>query len=249
MKSVAITGASRGIGRAIAFHFARNGYMVFAGSRSEIEDLPRELESNVVWVKMDASRLEDHKRLAETAVNTCSKLNVYINNAGFSEWRPIEAIDETFLTSLFSINLFGYFWGCKAASSNMSSGGAIINISSLAAKRGTSNNSAYVATKFGISGMTQSLAKELGPRGLRVNAICPVLVKTPGLFEALEKDGAPGKATGVNEFLNRFAANETALGRLPDEQDVSDLCLFLASDAAKSITGQSINVDCGTLPS
>ena len=248
MKSVAITGASRGIGRAIALHFARNGYMVFAGSRSPISGLPEDIQEKVVWVEMDASKFEEHEKLVDAAIRTCSRLDVYVNNAGFSEWRPIENIDKPFLESIFSVNVFGYFWGCKVASLNMSPGGVIVNISSLAAKRGTSNNSAYVATKFGVAGITQSLAKELGPRGIRVNAVCPVLVKTPGLINALEKEGAPG-ASGVESFLDGFTTSQTALGRLPSEQDVAELCLFLASENAKSITGQSINVDCGTLPS
>jgi len=248
MKSVAITGASRGIGRAIAIHFANNGYMVFVGSRSEILDVPKELEDRIIWVEMDATKFNDHEKLATKALATCSKLDVYINNAGFSEWRPIEKIDQTFLDDMFSVNLFGYFWGCKVASGHMSPGGSIINISSLAAKRGTANNSAYVASKFGVAGMTQSLAKELGPRGIRVNAVCPVLIQTPGLLDALRKEGAPG-AAGVESFLNGFVTSQTALGRLPREVDVAELCLFLASGAANSITGQSINVDCGTLPS
>lgn len=248
MKSVAITGASRGIGRAIAIHFANNGYMVFAGSRSEISNLPREVKDKIIWVKMDATKFDDHEKLATVALATCSNLDVYINNAGFSEWRPIEKIDQTFLDDMFSVNLFGYFWGCKVATLHMSPGGSIINISSLAAKRGTANNSAYVATKFGVAGLTQSLAKELGPRGIRVNAVCPVLIQTPGLLEALRKEGAPG-AANIEGFLSGFVSTQTALGRLPLEEDVAELCLFLASKTANSITGQSINVDCGTVPS
>jgi 3-oxoacyl-[acyl-carrier protein] reductase/meso-butanediol dehydrogenase/(S,S)-butanediol dehydrogenase/diacetyl reductase len=104
-----------------------------------------------------------------------------------------------------------------------------------------------VATKFGVAGLTQSLAKELGPRGIRVNSVCPVLVKTSGLIDALAREGAPG-AMGIEMFFEGFISSQTALGRLPSEQDVAKLCLFLASESANSITGQSINVDCGTLP-
>lgn len=247
MKSVAITGASRGIGRAIAIHFAENDYMVFVGARSKIDGIPAELERNIHYVRMDASIPEGHEVLVAKALEISGKLDVYVNNAGFSEWRPIEKIDQSFLQDIFSLNLFGYFWGCKFASANMNDGGVIINVSSLAARRGTPNNSAYVATKFGVAGLTQSLAKELGSRGIRVNAVCPVLVDTPGLIEALKKEGAPG-FNGVEEFLRGFALSQTALGALPKEQDIAELCLFLASNSAKSITGQSINVDCGTLP-
>ena len=170
-----------------------------------------------------------------------------INNAGFSEWRPIEEIDEEFLTSIIETNLMGYFWGAQAAASILQSGSSLINISSLAARRGTPNNSAYVATKFGVAGLTQSLAKELGPKGIRVNAVCPVLVKTEGLVEALKLETSPA-AGEPDKFLNNFASTQTALGALPTASQVADLCFFLSSEQALAITGQSINVDCGVLP-
>ena len=85
-----------------------------------------------------------------------------MNNAGFSAWRPIGAIDDAFFDDMMAVNLKGAFWGCKAAAAAMRDGGAIVNISSLAGKRGTSNNAMYVATKFGMNGLTQSLAKEFG---------------------------------------------------------------------------------------
>ena len=129
----------------------------------------------------------------------------------------------------------------------MTDGGSILNISSLAAKRGTSNNSAYSATKFGVTGLTQSLCKELGPKGIRVNAVCPVLVETPGLIAALNSDKSPA-GLDLSKFLNDFAKNQSALGRLPTINEVAELCLFLSSEKASGITGQSINIDCGVLP-
>ena len=107
--------------------------------------------------------------------------------------------------------------------------------------------SAYSASKFAITGLTQSTAKELGKSGIRVNAICPVLIETPGLIEALKSENSPsfGQPT---EFLEQFALTQTALGRLPNSKDVAELCYFLTSESANAITGQSINVDCGVLP-
>ena len=122
-----------------------------------------------------------------------------------------------------------------------------MNISSLAAKRGTLNNSAYSASKFGVTGLTQSLSKELGPKGIRVNAVCPVLIETPGLITALDTEYSPAdKSKSI--FLENFARTQTALGRLPTASEVAQLCLFLSSENASGITGQSINVDCGVLP-
>ena len=155
-------------------------------------------------------------------------------------------IDTKFLESMFSTNVFGYFWGTKAAAKVMNPGSSIINISSLAARRGTSNNSAYSASKFAITGLTQSIAKEIGKSGIRVNAICPVLIETPGLIDALKSENAPSLGQPT-EFLEQFALTQTALGRLPNSKDVAEL-YFLTSESASAITGQSINVDCGVLP-
>ena len=128
---------------------------------------------------MDVRDEAAHVTLAETAINTTGRLDAWVNNAGVSAWKPINEIDEAFFDELMGINLKGAFWGCKVAARFMKDeGGSIINISSIAGKRGSANNAMYCATKFGMNGLTQSLAKELGPVGIRVNAICPVLVKT-----------------------------------------------------------------------
>ena len=123
----------------------------------------------------------------------------------------------------------------------------IINISSIAGKRGSANNSAYVASKFGMNGLTQSLAKELGARGIRVNALCPVLIDTDGLLEAMREPHAPGNDDPVT-FIANFASDNAALKRLPTGAEVGSICIMLASNAASAITGQCINVDCGVFP-
>jgi 3-oxoacyl-[acyl-carrier protein] reductase/meso-butanediol dehydrogenase/(S,S)-butanediol dehydrogenase/diacetyl reductase len=186
-------------------------------------------------------------KLVEAAIDWGDKLDCYINNAGFSEWRSIDVIDNDFLTNIFETNLFGYFWGSQAATTALHEGGSILNISSLAAKRGTVNNSAYSASKFGVTGLTQSLSKELGHKGIRVNAVCPVLIETPGLMTALDAKYSPVDKN-ISSFLENFAQNQSALGRLPTASEVAQLCLFLASEKASGITGQSINIDCGVLP-
>jgi 3-oxoacyl-[acyl-carrier protein] reductase/meso-butanediol dehydrogenase/(S,S)-butanediol dehydrogenase/diacetyl reductase len=246
-RTVVITGGSKGIGWEIAQTFARGGYKVISGSRTTREDLPPDISKNIKQLVVDVKNREDHLRLVEAAIEWGDKLDCYINNAGFSEWRSIDTIDNSFLTNIFETNLFGYFWGSQAAATALREGGSILNISSLAAKRGTLNNSAYSASKFGVTGLTQSLSKELGPKGIRVNAVCPVLIETPGLMTALDAKYSPVDKN-ISSFLENFAQNQSALGRLPTASEVAQLCLFLASEKASGITGQSINIDCGVLP-
>ena len=149
---------------------------------------------------------------------------------------------------MIDTNLKGTFWGCKAASERMEKGSSIVNISSLAGKRGSANNSVYCASKFGVNGITQALAKELGPKGIRVNAVCPVYVSTDGLHQALRDKESPSQGEDITCFLDDFASDNSALCRIPTAEEVARLCVFLASPEASAITGQCINVDCGVLP-
>ncbi len=245
-KVVVITGGTRGIGRNITDGFVQAGYHVVVGARKQL-DLVEAYGDKITFVQTDVRVETDHLKLVEIAMRKTGKLDCFINNAGFSEWRPIEDIDEAFFNDLIATNLKGAFWGCKAASRFMESGASIINISSIAGKRGSANNTMYCASKFGMNGLTQSLAKEIGPRGIRVNAICPVMIPTDGLLEALEQPNSPMKGD-PKEFIAKFAADNAALKRLPSGDEVAGMCIFLASSAASAITGQCINVDCGVFP-
>jgi 3-oxoacyl-[acyl-carrier protein] reductase/meso-butanediol dehydrogenase/(S,S)-butanediol dehydrogenase/diacetyl reductase len=245
-KSVVITGGSRGIGLDITKAFVNAGYQVIVGARQQ-PDLNDDFAERITFVSSDVCHEASHSKLIECAMQKTGKLDVYINNAGFSEWRPLAEVDELFFNKMINTNLKGAFWGCKAAVNAMQEGGTIINISSLAGKRGSANNTAYCASKFGMNGLTQALAKEVGSHRIRVNAICPVLIPTEGLIEALMSPYAPAKCDPTN-FIANFAIENAALKRLPEGSEVAAMCLFLASDAASAITGQCINVDCGVFP-
>ena len=245
-KTVVITGGNRGIGLSITEAYVKAGYFVIVGARQEL-GLGGRFGDRVRFIPTDVRDESAHRRLVDAAVEKTGSLDVYINNAGFSEWRPIAEIDEKFLDELIATNLKGAFWGCKAAASAMRDGGCIINISSIAGKRGSTNNSAYCATKFGMNGLTQALAKEVGPRGIRVNALCPVLVPTDGLIKALKSPASPAKGNPA-EFIENFTKANAALGRLPTGAEIAAMSLFLTSEAASAMTGQCINVDCGVFP-
>ena len=245
-KVAIVTGGNRGIGLGITQSFIEAGYTVLVGARQD-RNLTEKFGEKVIFIPTDVREEQAHHNLVQYAINRFGRLDAYINNAGYSYWRPINEIDDAFLGDLLDTNLKGAFWGCKAAASVMKEEGVIINVSSLAGKRGSSNNSAYVASKFGMNGLTQSLAKELGARNIRVNAVCPVLIATEGLNEALDMEHAPGQGDPAG-FIANFTKANAALLRMPTALEVGQMCVFLSSQNASAITGQCINVDCGVLP-
>ena len=247
-KTVIITGGTAGIGAAITDEFYKNDYYVLIGARHD-NGLAKKLGPRARFKKMDVRRESDHRAIVKEAMKWTGRLDVYINCAGFSGWRPLKEVDETFWNTMIDTNLKGTFLGCKAASQFLPRGGAIINISSLAGKRGSPNNSVYCASKFGVTGLTQSLAKELGiKKGIRVNAVCPVYIETDGVLKALAGKWSPAKGKNMKAYIESFAVHNAALGRIPTAEEVAKTCVFLASQAASAITGQSIIVDCGVFP-
>jgi NAD(P)-dependent dehydrogenase (short-subunit alcohol dehydrogenase family) len=244
-KTVIITGGNKGIGACIAKAFLRLGYQVVVGARSS---LPAGLKGKALFIKTDVRFEKSMELLARYALKETGRIDVFINCAGFSQWMPLGKISEKFWEEMINVNLKGTFWGCKIAARHLRFGGCIINISSLAGKRGSSNNSVYCASKFGINGITQSLAKELGANGIRVNAVCPVYVETEAIIEALKEINSPAGGKDVKRYLKKFALENSALKRLPTPDEIANVCLFLASENASAVTGQCINVDCGVLP-
>ena len=244
--SVAIvTGGNKGIGLGIVKTLLANKYKVVTCGRSDFKDI--KLFKDLEFIRGDAQYFETHQKLVDHAIKCFGKLDLYVNNVGISEWKPIDKIDNDFLDKIFKTNIYSVFWGSKAAEKILSQKGSIINISSIAGKRGSKNNSVYVASKFAMNGITQSLAKELGTKNIRVNAICPVLIQTDGLMQALSEESFPSYQN-IDSFFDDFTKSQTALNRLPTINEVAQMVLFLASDKASAITGQCINVDCGVFP-
>ena len=243
-KTAVVTGGSMGIGKAIVELYLEEGYQVISVSRHNFE-APNPSHHHLCC---DLSNWDDVLQLGARISSMVDGLDVLINNVGRSEWKSIEEITPSFFSELFNLNVGSYFSVIQALLPIFKNTSVITNISSMAGKRGSANNSVYSASKFAIHGMTQSLAKELGPRGIRVNALCPVLVRSAGLEEALIKKSAPAHDAGVDEFLQNFALHQAALGRLPTALEVANFAFFLSSDRANGITGQCINVDCGVFP-
>jgi 3-oxoacyl-[acyl-carrier protein] reductase/meso-butanediol dehydrogenase/(S,S)-butanediol dehydrogenase/diacetyl reductase len=246
-RTAIVTGGNRGIGESIARAFSRYGYHVMIGAQTDTK-IAENLGERARFQKTDVRRETDCHRLVQKTIEWTGRLDVFINCAGFSAWRSVGEVDEEFWNLMIDTNLKGVFFGCKAAAHHLMKNGCIINISSIAGKRGSANNSVYCASKFGVNGITQALAKERGPRGIRVNAVCPVYIATKGLIEALKDEQSPARGMDIEGYLEKFASENAALMRLPTGEEIANACLFLASDEASAITGQCINVDCGVLP-
>ena len=247
LKTVVVTGGTRGIGAAIAQNFYQHGYRVVLCGRVD-NGFAHRLGPNASFVRADVSKPAQMRSVMRKAAQSTGQIDVLINSAGFSQWKELKDVDSLFLGRMLDTNLKGVFWSIQSALPYFLKQAAIINVASLAGKRGSANNSAYCASKFGVIGLTQSLAKELGPRGIRVNAVCPVYVLTDAVIKALGEKSSPAKGKDINAYLKDFTMGQTALLRLPTADEVSNLCLFLASSQASAVTGQCINVDCGTLP-
>jgi len=239
-KNVVVTGGSRGIGRAIAIEFGKRGANVvinYVSSEAEAENVAEEIKrlgGNAILVKGDVSSFEEGKKLIDETVKVFGTIDILINNAGITKDGLIMRMKEEHFDKVIDINLKGVFNTCKSAVSHMlkQRSGKIINISSVVGVVGNAGQANYAASKAGVIGLTKSIAKEVGARGITVNAVAPGFIKsdmTDVLSEKV-KDGMLGLIP-----LNRFG----------NVEDVARTVIFFASEGGDYITGQVINVDGG----
>jgi len=237
-----VTGASKGIGAAIAEHLAVAGATVvvnFASSKAGAEAVVERIRragGKAVAVQADVSKLEEIRRLFAETKKAFGKLDILVNNAGIYEFAPLEAISAEHFHKHYDLNVLGLLWTTQEAVKHFgSSGGSIINLSSFAATSAPPNTSVYSGTKAAVNAITRSLAQELGPRRIRVNAISPGVVETEGLHAA----GITG-----SDFQRQVEA-QTPLGRISRPQDVAPAVVFLASPDSAWITGENLYVSGG----
>ena len=158
----AITGGTRGIGKAGAQLFLVRGYSVAVCSRSARDvSLPVE----ILHCAVDVRKREDQRRFISAVMEQFGRLDVFVNNVGLSRWRALEEVDEAFLAEMLETNLLGTLWGSAEAAKVVSANGSIVNVSSLAGKRGSANNTVYCAAKLAVNGIARALAKEFGRAG------------------------------------------------------------------------------------
>ena len=250
-KSVLVTGASRGIGYGIAKAFAKAGAdLTILADDPETQNAAKQL--GVVAgkpVKALVADIADRAAVAST-VGRLEKIDVLINNAGLELITPIDEegdeVENTF-RRIVDINVNGSFFVTREALLKIPNGGRIVFTASVWGKSAEAGFSAYCASKHAVIGLTRTLAKELGPRNITVNAVCPGWVKTVASMRSLGKMAARFERD-EQDLLDDIVATQ-AIGGLMQPDDVAGPYLFLASDAAANITGQTLNVDRGELMS
>ena len=239
-KIVVVTGGTRGIGRTISLRFAREGARVFAAylknddAAAALVAEAAGLAGTITPVKADVSGSEGAITLMEAAAGGTGHLDVLVNNAGIVRDCYLAMMSDADWDAVVKGNLYPLFHCCKWGTRKMigKRAGAIVNISSISALTGTAGQTNYAATKGGILSFTRSLARELGPMGIRANAVAPGLVETELI------------ATMKPEFVENIVRS-TSLGRIGTGEEVAEAVLFLASARASYVTGQSLIVDGG----
>lgn len=241
-KVALITGATRGIGKEIALTLAQNGYDIALNYRTENEELKntvKEIESyNVkcLKVKGDVSNFEDCERFTKEIIEEFEKIDVLVNNAGITKDTLLMRMKKEDFENVIDVNLVGTFNVTKNVISYMlkARSGRIINISSVVGISGNVGQTNYSASKAGIIGFTKSLAKEVGSRGILVNAVAPGFIETQ-------------MTQSLKDEIKEEIAKTICLKRMGTAKDVANVVKFLSSEESSYITGQVIQVDGGML--
>ncbi|HUA67683.1 MAG TPA: SDR family oxidoreductase [Candidatus Saccharimonadales bacterium] len=238
-KVALVTGASRGIGRAIAERLGRDGAAVvvnYASNADEASKVVAQIESSggkACAIQADVGRVPDVVRLFDETIARFGKLDILVNNAGIMFAKPVSAVTEAEFDRIFAVNVKGTFFACQQAATRLAESGRIINLSSSTTARFMPTYGAYVATKGAVEQLTRSLAKELGPRRITINAISPGPTETELFVE--------GKTPEQIQQFGQLAA----FGRLGQPMEIAEVVAFLASEAAGWISGQNIRVNGG----
>ncbi|MGF6967642.1 3-oxoacyl-[acyl-carrier protein] reductase [Paraburkholderia sp. WC7.3g] len=235
-KVAVVTGGSKGIGAAIAKALAAQGASVvvnYASSRAGADNVVADITAaggKAVAVGGDVSKAADAKGIIDSAIETYGRLDVLVNNSGVYEFAAIDEITEAHFHKHFDVNVLGLLLVTQAAVKHLGEGGSIVNVSSVATRITPPTTTVYTATKGAVDAITGVLAKELGPRKIRVNSVNPGMVETEGTHSA----GV------IGSDFETWVISTTPLGRIGQPDDIADVVAFLASDDARWLTGESL---------
>jgi len=241
-KVAVVTGASKGIGAGIARALADEGASVvvnYSSSKQGADRVVAEIAGRggkAIAVQGDVSKQADIKRLFSEAKKTFGRLDILVNNAGVYELAPLEGVTEELFHKHFNLNVLGLLLTTKEAVTHMGpDGGSIINIGSIASSLRPPTSALYAATKAGVDAITGVLAKELGPRKIRVNSISPGMIETEGVH-----------ATGFfGSGFQKMVETQAPLGRIGQPDDIAPTAVYLASSDSKYMTGETLLVSGG----
>ena len=240
-KMAVVTGASKGIGAAIARQLGAEGASVvvnYASSKEGADKVVNEIVSKggkAIAVQGDVSKQADIDKLFAETKKAYKKVDILVNNAGIYEFGPLEAVTEAQFHKIFNLNVLGLLLTTQAATKHFSEGASVINIGSGVSRITPPNTAVYTATKGAVDAITGVLARELGPKKIRVNSINPGIVETEGTHT--------GGFVG-GDFEKQIVA-QTPLGRTGQPDDIGAVAVFLASDDSRWITGEQILVTGG----
>ena len=240
MSVAIVTGSSKGIGKACAIRLAKDGYMVvvnYASSDAAAQAVVDQIKAEggeAVAYKADVSDLEQVKKMFREIGKTYGSIDVLVNNAGIVRDEFLLSLQKDTMDKCFDLNVKGYVYCAQAAALKMmrNKKGVIINMSSVSSKFALPGQTVYSATKGAVNSMTQTLAKELGPYGIRVNAICPGFIATE-MIDAIPQEKK-------DEYLKNIPLNRLGTG-----EDVAAMVSAMASDQFSYLTGQCITLDGG----
>ncbi len=240
MKVAVVTGASRGIGRGCALRLARDGMAVvvnYASNEAAANAVVEEIKAaggEAIAYRADVSKPEEVREMFKVAFKTYGQIDVLVNNAGIVRDEYLLMMSNESLDKCLDLNIKGYFYCAQQAALKMfrKKNGVIINMSSVSSKMALAGQSVYSATKGAVNSMTQTMAKELAPYGIRVNAVAPGFINTD-MIDALPEDKK-------EEYLK-----DVPLGRFGSVEEVASVVSMLASDAASYMTGQTLILDGG----
>ena len=240
-KVAIVTGASKGIGASIAKHLAKEGASVvvnYSSSKEGAEKIVKEIKDGggkAIAVHANLSNPNEIPKLFTETKKAYGKLDILVNNAGVYEFKPLEEITPEAYHKIFDLNVLGLILASKEAAKYFTQGGNIVNVSSIASESTPLNSTVYSASKAAVDAITKTLAKELGPKKIRVNSINPGMVVTEGVI-----------AQGFHEGdWRKEIEAQTPLRRIGQPDDVSPFVVFLASDDTSWVTGETFFISGG----